>query len=87
MKTIHKFPVVLTDKLLVNMPEFPRILSCQLQNGIPMVWALVETDNEKFDYEFVWYGTGNRLDTDDHEFVDTVQVGLLVFHLFYAGRA
>jgi hypothetical protein len=87
MKTIWKFSVPLTSKLIVSMPEFPRMLSCQLQNGSPMLWAEIESDNQKCDYEFHWVGTGVDEDTSDYEYVSTVQFGPLVFHLFYAGRA
>jgi hypothetical protein len=69
MKTIHKFSVPLTDSAVVTMPHCPKILSCQLQFGSPVVWAEVNTDSPKTDHKFMWYGTGHKVEEGALEFV------------------
>ena len=40
MKAIYKYEI----KDTVCLPEGFQILDCQLQNGVPVFWALVDTD-------------------------------------------
>lgn len=42
MKAIYKYEI----KDTVCLPEGFQILDCQLQNGVPVFWALVETNKD-----------------------------------------
>ena len=84
MKSIWKFPLDIMDEQKVFMPEDSLILSVQVQNGVPCIWAMVDTGKPKIDRTFVIVGTGQLCDMDSLEFIGTFQMfeGNLVFHLF-----
>ena len=86
MKTIWKFPIAITDDQFIEMPKTASILTCQMQFGCPVVWALVETDSEMTKRNLVVLGTGNPCPDDVEElaYVSTIQQhgGSLVWHVF-----
>lgn len=87
MRRIYKYPVSVTDDFMLDMPAGAKVLSVQVQNGEPHLWALVETDGVMHERRtFHLYGTGNPLprDVGSFVFVGTFQLrgGALVFHLF-----
>ena len=84
MQTIWKFPVPVEDYFEVTMPVGAEVLSVQTQGGIPVMWAVVDSE---FDVEvrgFCLRGTGHPLDGDEGRFVGSFQLlgGSLVYHLF-----
>lgn len=84
MITIHKFQFDITDDVTITMPEDAKILNVETQNGIPTLWALVNTDRVFKDHGFKLFGTGHEIldkwNTIDH--VATFQVGPFVWHMF-----
>lgn len=84
MKTIFKYPVELTDYFQIQMPDCAEVLSVQVQNGRPYIWALVEMDYAPRNYNFRLAGTGHPIEEDNLKFIGTFQIasGTLVFHLF-----
>lgn len=91
-KTIWKFPLEITDIQKVNMPDKAEILTVQMQNGIPCLWALVDPDEALFDErEIEIFGTGNHIVYDNnivwHKYISTIQLngGSLIFHVFERG--
>ncbi len=84
MKSIWKFPIEITDEQKVFMPRTAKILSVQVQNGTPCVWALVDTEEQKAERTLIIHGTGHPCVCDASAFVGTLQIagGSLVFHLF-----
>jgi len=68
----------------IPMPDGSLILSVQVQNGIPCVWAMVDTGKPKIARTFVIIGTGQLCDMDSLKLIGTFQLfeGELVFHLF-----
>lgn len=82
--SIWKFPFDMTDEVKITMPTGSRILSLQVQNGRPCVWALVDTQtSDTEDRVFDIYGTGQPLkDMDKESFIGTCQLSELVFHVF-----
>lgn len=81
MKTVWKFQLRWTDQISVQMPESAKILSAQIQNGEICLWALVFPENTTESRRFRISGTGHPI-TEKVEFIDTVQVDGLVFHVF-----
>jgi len=84
MKAIWKFPVYTEDYFDVNMPLGAEVLSVQMQNGKPMMWARVETEVSYALRRFAVRGTGHEMWGDEGRFIGTFQltdIGL-VFHLF-----
>lgn len=82
MKTIWKFPIRLTDEQLVTMPRDSAALSCQMQDGQLCLWAFVESDAPMETRTVRIVGTGHPLDEGGEQFIDTVQDGRLVWHVF-----
>jgi len=83
MKTIYKYPLEVIDSQEVELPVTAVVLSVQVQNGKPFLWALVDTtfDTEKRIIHI--YGTGHPIEKV-HRYVNTFQMmnGQLVFHVF-----
>lgn len=83
--TIWKFVLNLADEQDVLMPEGAAILSCQVQNGTPCIWALVRPDAPTQEVRRIQiFGTGHPMDVTPKVFVGTFQIhgGALVFHVF-----
>jgi len=83
--TIWKFPFAVADEFQVQMPAGSQVLSVQVQNGQPCMWAKVYEDAPFVTRRFRVYGTGHGIpEALPLDFVGTFQVqdGLLVFHLF-----
>ena len=85
MKTIHKFPLEVTDEQRIEMPEGSEILCVQVQHGQPCVWAKVIPDAAKVKRLFAVYGTGHPMTVRSaDQYVGTFQLqgGALVFHVY-----
>ncbi len=86
MRTIWKFPLDLTDKQTLNMPQGAQALTVQMQRGQPCLWALVDQDAPREGLEVRIHGTGHPIsdNLDGFTYMDTFQIqgGMLVFHAF-----
>lgn len=84
MKSIFKYQLKTTDLQEIEMPELAEVLCVQVQNGIPCIWAKVETENALKKRAFFVVGTGNPLPDNPSNYIGTYQLydGGLVFHLF-----
>ena len=72
-----------TQKL--ELPVAAQVLTVQVQNGCPYIWALVdETLTTTETRYFPIYGTGHRMRSGPRTYVGTFQLesGALVFHVF-----
>jgi hypothetical protein len=85
--TIWKFYAPIDDKIAIAMPADAKILSVQTQDETPYIWALVDQKKQVVMRAFAWRGTGHPADNLTHEmFVGTIQLDMLVFHLFDLGE-
>ncbi len=85
MKTIYKYPLLIEDKQVVSMPINAEILTVQIQNGIPCIWALVDTSSPLSDVSVRVYPTGGEVEQSQNlKYCGTFQMigGGLVFHVF-----
>jgi hypothetical protein len=88
MKKIWKYKLEITDNVVLEMPRNAEILTVQMQGETPMIWALVDTENNIEKRSFKIIGTGNPVpDLARHlsrKYINTFQMmeGRLVFHLF-----
>ena len=57
MQTIRKYPLQELDENTVLMPTGAKMLSVQVQNGRPYIWALVDTDKATEAHQFRTVGT------------------------------
>ena len=86
MIKIFKYPLSLESKFTLDLPKESKILSVQVQNLVPVLWAFVDTDiHEKEPKIFRCYYTGENIpDSDSLIYLDTMQLmgGTLVAHIF-----
>ena len=84
MMTIWKYPIEVTAKQLIAMPEGAKILTVQTQDGRPCLWALVDPERELKCRLVHTVGTGQEVPLGARHYVGTYQLrgGLLVYHVF-----
>lgn len=85
MKTVYKYPLFILDEQDIEMPDSANILTVQMQNGEPCLWALVDTSNHPSVRKILIRGTGHDADGMGR-YISTFQMkgGALVFHAFEA---
>lgn len=87
MSTIWKYDLSIIGEQKILIPKNSKILSVQVQNGVPCVWVLVDENSDNEEKTFFTYGTGNPILPQKSEttFLGTYQLydGQLVFHVFY----
>ena len=83
-KTIWKFPLEITDEQEVEIPTPFRLLTIQLQNDKPCLWAIVEPEGPKEKVRILCIGTGHPIDEELGYHLGTIQLynGQLIFHFF-----
>lgn len=84
---VFKYPVPITDTFSIAIPQSGQILDVQVQQGTPVMWALVNPDAPKMERQFRLLGTGHPIEAEERyqfEHIATFQLdeGTLVFHLF-----
>ena len=82
---IYKYPVPINDQFTIEMPLGAKILSFQMQNDLPMLWAAVWENSSSEERKFQLCGTGHDIDMDlVKSFIGTVQMyrHSFVWHLF-----
>ncbi|GAF77207.1 unnamed protein product [marine sediment metagenome] len=85
MKTIYKYPIPIKHFFNLELPRDAKILSFQTQLGIPVIWALINPENELIKRDFCIRGTGEPDYSEDRHirtYLGTIQTGALVWHLF-----
>ena len=81
---VYKYPFPVDDYVKIEMPRGALVLSVQVQDGAPTMWALVHPDSPKETRHFRVYGTGHEIDVNGLVYVGTFQLheGRFVGHLF-----
>ena len=84
MKTIWKFPFIISDVLEIIMPSGAEVLSVGMQSDVPCLWAIVEDTQPVKLSKFYVVGTGHPLNeyTTSQSYVTTFQDGPFVWHVF-----
>lgn len=87
MQTIYKYPLEVTDKQSLTLPDGAKILSVQMQGESLCLWAMVSPTIQAIETRTFWiYGTGHdvTLAPEHLNFLATVQMrgGTLIFHVF-----
>ncbi len=86
-KTIWKFPLIVTTWQNITMPIGAEILTVQIQNEEPCLWALVNPKAETESRRIGMFGTGTSVSYDmraSRKYISTLQMknGLFVLHVF-----
>ena len=80
---IYKYPIGTKDSQGVMMPVGAEILTVQVQNGTPCLWALVDIEKPVVMRHIHTYGTGHDVEPADYDYIGTYQVPSngFVFHV------
>lgn len=82
-REVWKFPLTASESI-VDMPVGARVLTVQVQDGTPCIWAIVAPEQPTEVRRFFAEGTGWGCDDSIERapYIGTVQVGPLVWHIF-----
>jgi len=64
MQTIYKYPITNLDGVTLHVPYCgdltfdKQVLHCDVQNGVPCIWALVDNEEKQRPIRVQVYGTG-----------------------------
>ncbi|HEY6143710.1 MAG TPA: hypothetical protein VIV55_09900 [Flavobacterium sp.] len=68
--TIHRYPLQLkTGKQGIVMPEGAELLTVQIQDRNPVLWALMNPFNKKIERFFQLFQTGEAICSNNNEYV------------------
>ena len=86
MKTIFKYPLEITDRQILSIPEGAEILCVQNQNNKVYLWAMIEMSNPNNIRKLRIIGTGHDIENEKLNYIGTIQQmeGQLVWHIFEA---
>ena len=74
MRKIYKYELPVDGKIITIKQCIIKILNIQEQNGIPVMWAIVDPDNEVIEpLKIVAIGTGWELPTGLDDYLGTAQ--------------
>lgn len=84
--TIYKYPLEITDEQVVMLPAYARLLTVQVQNDKPCLWAVVNPAlPNDVPLTVYMFGTGHPIeDSNNMAYLATFQMygGRGVFHVF-----
>jgi hypothetical protein len=90
MKTIHKYKLTAPKgNSFISETELPigaEILCIGVQNNIPYIWAIIDTDNDVEIRELIILPNGIEIKEDLGKYISTIQIAVLVFHIFEGKR-
>jgi len=86
METIWKYELETIDSAQIVMPKERRLLTVQVQRGIPCLWALVDPDSPRETVTIITKGTCHLIYAPVGHYIGTYQLddGSLIFHVFEA---
>ena len=81
-KIIYKYNIPMESEFEIELPTHRKILSFQVQNNLPQLWALVDPDTPKERVAFHLFGTGILIQEWIGNYIGTIQLHGYVWHLF-----
>lgn len=82
---VWKTPITISDEQFISVPLGSKPLSCQMQDGTPCIWWLVDPHAPANSVSVHVYGTGQNMYTvaspEDSYFATVLDDGL-VWHIF-----
>lgn len=85
MKQVNKYPVPDAEPVFrLSLPATATPLAVQVQDGLPQMWVLVDTELPEVERAFALVGTGEPVPGIVEAHVGTFQMdgGAFVFHVF-----
>lgn len=83
--TIHKYPFEIADVSYVEIPKYGTILDVAVQDGVPCIWALVDTKHPLVRRQLRIYDTGHEVDSKYFQHLATLHMPPFVWHVFDHG--
>lgn len=90
MKVIYKYPLEIKEKQEILLPDNHQILDIQVQNNIPCLWVLLDSDDLDPSKIHSFYihlvGTGQKFNDSILNYITTFQLAgaSIVLHAFYS---
>lgn len=83
-KAIWKFPIIITENQKIKIPRIYKILSIQLQDHQPCIWAEVFPGNIQDEVSIKILGTGWEFGSEMErwDYIGTIQVRKFVWHIY-----
>ena len=78
---IFKYELLPKSEIVLWLPKGAQLLSVQTQNSIPCLWAMVDPNAKLEERRLRFAGTGHFIEPGEYKFIDTFQMGSLVFHV------
>ena len=69
-------------EFILELPGGAEILKADMQNGMPVIWAIVDPAMSNVERRFRLAGTGHEINSAGLRYIDTFFAGGLVMHLF-----
>ena len=84
MSVVYKYQFNIDGRVVIDMPEHAKVLSVQMQRGVPTLWAMFQPDSpQRYRHRaFEIVGTGHDFSNSGLVYVATFQDGPLVWHMF-----
>lgn len=87
METVYKYKLSKDLTQTIEMPVGAQILTCQIQHGVPVLWAKVNTRMMATDFrKIVLAETGDEISHEYKEliYISTIQLfeGAYILHVF-----
>lgn len=83
MYQIYKYSLIYPGEMSVVLPFNAQILTVQNQDGVLQLWAKSDIDTERTERrELLITGTGHNIYRKNLEYIATVQMDKLVWHIF-----
>ncbi len=85
---IYKYPIPVTDRFVLDLPDDAHVLSVQVQDGLPKVWVWCDPQAKMFPRHFEIVGTGQEVSEPviAGSYIGTFQMPPFVWHLFEVDR-
>lgn len=81
-RTIWKYRLKITRSQIIDLPSRHKILAVQVQNGVPVLWAMVNSDKELVRILIYCLPTGDEGPPPEWEYISTIQLEGTVWHFF-----
>ena len=82
-EAIWKFTFPIDDEFELLLPKHARVLHADMQDGISVLWAIVDPSQPRMPRRFAIRGTGHDLpDSRNRLYISTFQAPPFVWHLF-----
>lgn len=81
---IFKYEIPLKYCFSILMPVHSKVVSFEVQNNIPMIWALVNEFSTEVMRHFSIIATGEKInfDVEFNPYIGSIQLDGFVWHLF-----